>query len=169
MKFEDAIAEAIEEGDVEATYIECLTLDHSVLSDPIRVAKAFESFSVDGKVYQAFPFKLRKPSIEEGANSVMSIDIDDAGAEIMQSVHQASRTEESVTVLYEEYQHINNVFTLAASFLVEMDIADVSRSVRRTESGIAKVLTIRCEHVNLINQSLAHVRYLASEFPGLLQ
>ena len=168
MNFEDAVAEAVEEGNNEATYIECLTLDHSVLSDPIRVAMAYESFEVDGVKYEAYPFKLRKPSIEEGANSVMSIDIDNAGKEIMQSIHQASRTREPVTLVYEEYQQVDDVFTLAVRFSVPMDLADASRSVNRSDAGVADVLTLRCEHVNLINQSIAHVRYLADKFPGLL-
>ena len=168
MNFDEAVAEAVQEGDSEVTYIRCLTLDHPVLSDPIRVAVAFESFEVSGVKYQAYPFKLRLPTVEDGANSVMSIDIDNVGADIMQSIHQASRTADAVKITYEEFMQKALVFTLAASFKVPMDLANVSRSFKKADAGVADVLTLRCEHVNLINQMLAHERYLAADFPGLL-
>lgn len=168
MNFEDAIAEAVEEGDANATFIECLTLNHSILTDPIRVCMAFESFEVNGIRYEAYPFRLRKPSIEEGSNSVMSIDIDNAGKEIMESIHLASRTREPVTIAYEEFQQIGTTFKLAVQFSVPMDLAEVSRSFDKSEQGITDVLTLKCEHVNLINQTIAHERYLPENFAGLL-
>lgn len=169
MKFEDAVKEAIAADEADLLYIDTLTFNHGALSEPIRVACAYESFTAEGEHYQAFPFELAFPPMSEKSGSIMTITLHDADNSIFQAAQSIARTNEPATTVWKQFIHDGQQFTLASQFRVPMDVTNVTRSKQRTDKGIAKVVTMACSHVDFINRTVGHYKYTANDFEGLKQ
>lgn len=78
--------QAIYDNDTDEVFLVLITIDHSVLSEPIRVVANSENTTSRGDEYIAYPFDIQLPSDEESSPPRAQIVIDNVDREIVKSL-----------------------------------------------------------------------------------
>lgn len=138
-------------------YVILLTIEHAVISAPIRVASHNVDFLSNGEVYLPFPFKIDIPSSDPETISTVELTIDNLDGSITAGIREIPPGSSAPTITMSVVT-LNNPDTVEVGPLA-LELTSVSIS-RLEVSG-----TLSYERI--LDNSYPSGRFRPTEFPAM--
>lgn len=158
---------SVPEGEV---VFHTLELWHPDFTAPVRVVRDFQDLQArlepaaprqPGALvdFVAFAFDAALPEVSPDASPTLTLEMDNAGPELMAQIERAAISTQPVEVIYRQY--------LASDLEAPQNDPPLTLQVLSIRATPLRV-TVRCGFADLANRRFPARSYTAAEFPGLI-
>lgn len=165
-----ALREAYASVPAEEIVFHTLELWHPDFTQPVRVVRDFQDLQArlepaaprqPGALvdFVAFAFDAGLPEVSPDASPTLTLEMDNAGPELMTQIERAATSVQPVEVIYRQY--------LASALEAPQNDPPLTLQVLSIRATPLRV-TVRCGFADLANRRFPARNYSAAEFPGLI-